>query len=106
MRLIDADKLNLWSVLRQYCSSDACCEVTDMIDNAPTINPYEWISVDDRLPEKNQDVLCCTSDKDDQPFIGYRDQYCGYWCKGRWAYTWGKITHWMPLPTPPADKEN
>ena len=60
----------------------------------------EWISVEDGLPEKNQDVLCCTSDKYDQPFIGYRDKYSGHWCKGRWAYTWGKITHWMPLPEP------
>ena len=46
MRLIDADKLNLWTALRPYCSSDVCCEVTDIINNAPTVNPYEWISVE------------------------------------------------------------
>ena len=38
MRLIDADKLNLWTALRPYCSSDVCCEVTDIINNAPTVS--------------------------------------------------------------------
>ena len=51
-RLIDADKLNLWTALRPYCSSSVCCEVTDIINNTPTVNPYEWIRVEDRLPNE------------------------------------------------------
>lgn len=94
MRLIDADKLYLWTALRPYCSSDVCCEVTDIINNAPTINPYEWISVEDRLPEKPMHCLVFTENKDID--VSYYNE--GFYTK--------YITNWMPLPTPPTEKEN
>lgn len=66
-----------------------------------------WISVDDRLPEERQDVLC----------------YSGQWgvfdarVKGGAFYKWGVdgfgspgweksigTTHWQPLPAPPTQE--
>jgi hypothetical protein len=53
----------------------------------------EWISVDDRLPEKYSQVLAFTDYGDtDSVYFFALDK------------TWGhpdKITHWMPLPAPP-----
>ena len=127
MRLIDADKLNLWTALRPYCSSDVCCEVTDIINNAPTVNPYEWISVEDRLPEiekthikdgnrwfdKSIRVLCVCKQKSGKVMVkeGYYELYthvdgtksnAPYW---KIPGSIDKVTHWMPLPEPPINKE-
>jgi len=58
-----------------------------------------WISVDDRLPYGPEPVLCM-----------HRADFSGeeIWCHGigayvggTWARGWG-VTHWMPLPSPPA----
>ena len=106
MRLIDADKLYLWTALRPHCSSDVCCEVTNIIDNAPTINPYEWISVEDRLPEHNVNCLV---------FLPYGHLYTGIhvayysakrnmWVDIDGTYLFDHPTHWMPLPPPPTEK--
>lgn len=61
----------------------------------------EWISVDERFPEKEQIVLCCLglvmnvyTYKGDRI---WEDSY-GYWQKDE------PITHWMPLPEPPMMK--
>lgn len=105
MKLIDADKLNLWTALRPYCSSDVCCEVTNIIDNAPTVNPYEWISVEDRLPDElfmavliycpdNDNIYCAYLNARNEWHIF--DQGSGLWVLER-------VTHWMPLPEPPTD---
>lgn len=114
MRLIDADKLNLWTALRPYCSSDVCCEVTDIINNAPTVNPYEWISVEDRLPHSQQMVVGYTP-CDGYMFVGFYQKVESPYYKSYWNIITSmrstrkmtkKVTHWMPLPTPPTEKEN
>jgi hypothetical protein len=62
----------------------------------------EWISVKDRLPEERKDVLAYFSE------AGY---YVTSWFKWDtmpeplWSPAipaWGKVTHWMSLPEPPA----
>lgn len=72
---------------------DACAE---------TKRP-KWISVEDRLPEEKVNCI-----------VHYKHAYCDnddYWAIGicfydgekfqmDWAY---KVTHWMPLPEPPAE---
>jgi hypothetical protein len=63
----------------------------------------EWISVDERLPEKTGDYLCawnCGSiDPHVRVIIGrYSDK-----SKSFSKFDWNYVTHWMPLPAPPDD---
>jgi len=58
----------------------------------------EWISVKDRLPNKVY-VLCCNSNS--LPFIACFGVWGNYWaCSGERT----NVTHWMPLPEPPKEK--
>ena len=109
MRLIDADKLNLWTALRPYCSSDVCCEVTNIIDNAPTINPYEWISVEDRLPEgAGQYWVVLDNDEVHVVFYSNRTGFMRDVDGVVMKRIEMSIVYWMPyiVPTPPTEKEN
>ena len=63
----------------------------------------DWISVTDRLPEKETTVWVCTKENEQ---IGAWLEDTGwtandlneeYWLSG--------VTHWMPLPAPPKEKE-
>lgn len=110
MRLIDADvfgkKLERYS---DSCWGESCYTteyIIDMLDDQPTVNPYEWISVEDRLPETKINCL-----------VHYKHSYCdddGYYAIGVSFYDESefqiglayKVTHWMTLPTPPIEKEN
>jgi hypothetical protein len=103
MRLIDADALPI-----SFDGHTVSVWKKDL-DAAPTINPHKWISVEDRLPEENADVLIYRGG-----FIGdlmnvytykghneWEDEY-GYWSRTDDE----GITHWMPLPEPPTEKED
>ncbi len=102
MRLIDADALPI-----KFDGHTVGVWKNDL-DAAPTINPYEWISVEDRLPEKNAEVLVCHGNwignlMNVYTYFGndeWEDDY-GYWSRTRDE----GITHWMPLPAPPTVKE-
>ena len=59
----------------------------------------EWISVDDRLPEDGDIVLC---------YMEFGEQRIARWDESEncWAgqlidYHKEQVTHWMPLPQPP-----
>lgn len=61
MRLIDADALQIKiASLSRLARSDAqkslMGRVLYIIDQMPTIPAPQWISVEDRLPEEEQDV--------------------------------------------------
>ena len=55
-----------------------------------------WISVKDRLPENDSEVLTCS-------ILGayYICQYHSQAGFDVTVFNGTKITHWMPLPTPP-----
>lgn len=83
-------------------------DVMDIISNVVTVQ--EWISVDDKLPPHNHDVLVYRPDMAMKILVDNYYGYCGEddaeWHEG-WA-KYGKdihnnplITHWMPLPQPP-----
>jgi hypothetical protein len=67
-----------------------------------------WIPVTERLPEPETDVLtfCCGN----IDILTYRYNRRGLACFmfrddcGYWKETFGKITHWMPLPEPPKEE--
>lgn len=60
--------------------------------------PYNWISVKDRLPEKDGMYLCLTMFKNK---FNYQITLWGgkHWF---WGYD---VCYWMPLPEPPKDGE-
>lgn len=109
MRLIDADALPI-----KFDGHTVSVWKNDL-EAAPTINPYEWISVEDRLP-KNEQVVLGYTPCDGFMFVGYyvevepNSYYKSYWniitaMRSTKKLT-KKVTHWMPLPTPPIVKEN
>jgi hypothetical protein len=109
MRLIDADKL-----MECYESTPECniydCSVSipvirQNILDMSTVNPYEWISVEDRLPEKFTNVLCLYPSKNYESniVVDYMESDRGYFAE---QFRYGEPTHWMPLPQPPTEKEN
>jgi hypothetical protein len=59
-----------------------------------------WISVDDRLPDEDQDVLVCRKVGVGVMVMGYR-QYKGLWYPYGYPHPDPAVTHWMSLPTPP-----
>jgi hypothetical protein len=58
-----------------------------------TLSNPQWISVDERLPDKYKSVLISC---EDEVRIDCIDEY------GWWHYNYlYRVTHWMPLPEPP-----
>lgn len=96
-----------------------------LLDNGVTVQ--EWISVKDRLPEPEQEVLLCTREietygKHNEKKKIYRNIYIGYLDGHEWItfYCYGceyifrmnekfpnetiEVTHWMPIPEPPKEE--
>ena len=64
----------------------------------------EWISVKDRLPGRYKSCIVCSEHGNIR--ICYCD-FNGKWFESRYNGNLVKyITHWMPLPAPPTEKEN
>jgi hypothetical protein len=126
MRLIDANKLMECYENTPDCNIDNCSVpipvVRQNIIDMPMVNPYEWISVEDELPEietaniKNGSfrysesirVLCACKQRSGKVLVkeGYYRLYSDgkvYW---RIPGSIDSVTHWTPLPQPPTEKEN
>lgn len=81
-----------------------------LLYDMPTLTPpNDWISVEDRLPERNQDVIMYFDGGN--MAVGWwhdNDEDITFWC----AYTDDGFytdcecipTHWMPLPQPPKEE--
>ncbi|MGM9683136.1 MAG: DUF551 domain-containing protein [Eubacteriales bacterium] len=117
MRLIDADKM---AVEESEAYLSAQCRIKDEMTRsvnavvhtkiqqliADTPDAYaaevlrnQWISVKDRLPETEDEVLVLTISKN-----GNINVDKGYLANGRFVHRGrADVTHWMPLPEPPEE---
>ena len=94
MRLIDADALPI-----SFDGHTISVWKKDL-DAAPTINPYEWISVEDRFPDEDVRVLVYLNSDRSYTKIDTDRRLEGKWVR------WGSdVTHWMYLPEPPKKGE-
>ena len=79
--------------------------VIERIEDAPTIEVDNWISVKDRLPPYGERVLVVNEAyKAEWGYIRYN---CGVTARDpHLDFTfWGhKVTHWQPLPEPPKEE--
>lgn len=80
----------------------------------------EWISVEDRLPDidpygkgryggtRSVRVICACKQRDGRIFVkeGYYEPYHDGSVVWRIPGSIDSVTHWMPLPAPPTEKEN
>ena len=112
MRPIDADKLKQELLDRSFYPAI----VAAALKKAPTINLYEWISVEDRLPE-------CEVGAETEALLfrlrtgtvitGYfgkggiwRDKYFRHYWDSKDGWDVSDVTHWMPIPTMPTEMES
>lgn len=123
MRLIDADKLSedidqaqellmtnddkMWRINKSYFKGLAWAR--GLINESPTINPYEWISVEDGLPEDNSRYLVYIPCKYYFPLltVAYYSLTKNSWIGVEGGtYYYDHPTHYMPIPELPTEKEN
>lgn len=80
--------------------------IREWIDILKYYQSSKWISVDDRLPDIDTEVLICT----DKGLYYDVAQYSGgkkFWTLERNPDCWvtvSGVTHWMPLPEPPKEE--
>ena len=66
--------------------------------NKPDTKQDGWISVKDKLPEKNGNYLVCLNNGEITTDIFDEEElFMGFW---------GYMTHWRPLPKAPESEEN
>ena len=94
-----------------YCGDTHCVAcLANALYTAGYRKQSEWISVEERLPEDEKEVLCYYGfDRGDgdlgMMFTGVLSYFCfdpsPHW---QHAYIGLTVTHWMPLPEPPKMK--
>lgn len=99
MRTIDADVLQAAFEMDGYKSP----YVARMINSCPTVKAQaEWISVKDRLPEEEKEVLCYLGNSlAKSTVVAFRRR--GEWYFDGWICP--TVTHWRPLPEAPKEEK-
>ena len=70
-----------------------------LIANGVTVQ--EWVSVEDRLPEKGEEVLVFDTRENWTGFAWLRPDETWTALGFDFPFDLGEVTHWMPLPEPP-----
>lgn len=107
MRTIDGDALKIaldtFATLVGFRGVYDRGQVMECIDAAPTVGG--WISVKDRLPENETEVIIIVQHK-----IGWYRAFAWHdeygWHSSAEEFGDGEsdfVTHWMPLPEPPVE---
>lgn len=104
------------------CSTQGCAILRNAVghmeaalERATLTPPNEWVSVEERLPDKHDEYIVCACDEGEpideriwgDTVVVFADYYDGTftWYEGNREYDISDIvTHWMPRPAPP-DKE-
>lgn len=90
----DKAKMLCWKVIEGF---------RNVVKTAPTIPSPQWISVKDRLPEEQKEVLIYLPEYDSVemaslftiPSMNLRE-----WVQNEDAYMLDEVSYWMPLPEP------
>ncbi len=69
-----------------------------VIDSVPAVDVPKWISVTERVPEKEMEVIVYTGNTLKPSVFCYH-----FWTAD--LLSWQSFTHWMPLPKPPKEDE-
>ena len=86
---------------------DMLREVEREVKEAPTLTPpNEWVSVEERLPEDNFEVLMWRKKWKIAEAGTYRKAHFWVYDKIGDSYTADDITHWMLLPAPPEKEKD
>ena len=119
MRLIDAEEIEeLFYKQVEYGATDLVAAFDDALQDARTVYAAEflrvqWISVEERLPDKEGKYLVTVYDgiTPDVLYFYKRYPYCNsgirtdrpVWCgyDDYGDFEVKSVTHWMPLPEPP-----
>lgn len=77
-------------------------EIDRFVDEMPTLTPpNEWVSVEDKLPENNTQVLMWSARWKIAEAGSYYNQHFWVYSEIGDGYIADNITHWMPLPRSP-----
>lgn len=117
MRLIDADEMLSELKPITYEMEQNAVTIADMsnimrnwVRRRPTVPAYgQWVSVKDRLPEEQKEVLIYLPEYDSVemaslftiPSINLRE-----WVQNEDAYMLDEVSYWMPLPEPPKGEKS
>lgn len=97
-RLIDANTLREVVISFQYTpTSNENERCVRAIDTAPTVEMPGWVSVEDRLPEREGAYLCWAFFRNEE-----WHWQINVWKDGRWVWV-SDVRYWMPLPEPPEE---
>lgn len=110
----DGNPFDEEACLKCRYKNDKHCNMTRLVDylvqNGVTIQ--EWVSVDERLPEKQHDWVLAACKLVPEGYYGV--PHIAELRNGKWWSDDGKfplieigvkVTHWMPLPAPPKEVE-
>ena len=104
-------KDGLESVMKEECKdviSNLCESITEAVKHIiplvmqnleikADLDAARWIPVSERLPEHDAETLVAVRDEN-----GYYVIVATFRKNGFWRMVEGEVTHWMPLPDPPA----
>lgn len=93
------------------CNPAECCTAWKYANRAydAGYRKQEWISVEDRLPEESDDYIVNLHSPSGANIVtkrSYSKTRGWYGVSSDYYYLETAVTHWMPFPAPPTEKEN